>query len=137
MKAYLLAGAIVACIGAYFYGVDVTDTKWIAKTQTAINQAVADARAEEKIKQDKVNAISQKQFDDLSNINDQLNDDIISLRNRPGRRDGAGNTKADCKGTSGRELSGPDAEFLTREAARADRIRKALIACYSYADSIQ
>ena len=137
MNKYLILAAIGCAIGGYFFGVDVTDTKWTAKTQSAINQAVADARAEEKIKQDKVNAVSQNQITKLNNINSQLNDDVIKLRNRPSRRDSTGDTKTICKGASGRELSGPDAEFLTRLAARADSIREALIGCYAYADSIQ
>jgi hypothetical protein len=137
VRSYILIGSVIACIGAYFYGVEVTDTKWVAKTQTAINDAVASARAEEKIKQGKVNDILQKQINGLGDINTQLNADLISLRNRPSRRDSTGDPKVNCKGASGRELSGPDAEFLTREAARADEIREALTACYGYADSIQ
>jgi len=137
MNKYLILGAIAACIGGYFYGVEVTDTKWIAKTQTAINEAVAAARAQEKIKQDEVNEITQTQITELASIHAHMQRDLISLRNRPSRRNSARDTKTDCKGTSGRELSGPDAEFLTREAARADTIRKALIACYDYADAIQ
>lgn len=47
--------------------------------------------------------------------------DIDSLRNRPPRRVEV--IKAGtCTGVSGAELSGPDAEFLTGEAARAQRI---------------
>jgi len=137
MKAYLIVGALCACVGAFFYGVKVTNTKWIAKTQTAINEAVKEARSEEKIKQDKVNEILQTQIDDLNSINTGLNDDIIGLRNRPSRRVVPDNPQTYCKGASGRELSREDAEFLTRQAARANTIRKALKACYAYADSIQ
>jgi len=137
MKYYMLIGIVLAAIGGYFFGVDVTDTKWVADTQTAINTAVADARAEEKIKQDKVNETIQTQLDNLAVINYKLNTDIIGLRNRPNRRDSARDTKVDCKGSSGADLSGPDSEFLTREAARADKLRAAVIACYEYADSIQ
>ena len=134
---YLIVAIVIGSVGGYFFGVGVTDTKWVAKTQTAINSAVADARAEEKIKQGKVNDILQKQLDGLSDINTQLNDDIVGLRSRPSRRDSTGDTAPDCQGSSGRELSGPDAEFLTRLAARADGLREALTACYGYADSIQ
>lgn len=136
MKYYLLVGAICACIGAYFYGVKVTNTKWVAKTQTAINEAVVAAIADEKVKQDKVNEAIQIQMDSTNAINKQLSDDLISLRNRPSRRDLPRNTTVNCKGTDGRSLSEEDAGFLTREAARADKLRVALIACYDYADSI-
>jgi nucleoid-associated protein YgaU len=40
----------------------------------------------------------------------------------------------DCNGST---LSAPDAEFLIREAARADEIRIGLEACYKQYDSIQ
>lgn len=42
----------------------------------------------------------------------------------------------ECKGATGYQLSRPDAEFLTREAARADEFRAALQACYAETDSI-
>jgi len=137
MNNYLLIGAFLACIATYFFAVEVTDTKWEAKTGEAINQAVKKARADEKIKQEKINETIQTQLDSLSTINDELNSDLIGLRKREGRRNLSGNSKANCKGASGAELSKPDAEFLTREASRADRIRTALIACYSYSDSLQ
>jgi len=46
------------------------------------------------------------------------------------------NTKSICQGATGKELSRPDAEFLTREAARADKIRLGLDICYKYADEV-
>ena len=42
-----------------------------------------------------------------------------------------------CKGASGAELSRPDAVFLTRLAARGDRLQAALDACYIYADTLR
>jgi len=137
MNKYILIGSLCACLGGFFYGVKVTNTKWVAKTQTAINEAVIEARLEEKIKQDKVNEILQTQINDLNSINTNLNNNIVSLRNRPSRRVVSDNPQTNCKGASGRELSREDSEFLTRQAARADTIRSALKSCYSYVDSIQ
>jgi hypothetical protein len=45
---------------------------------------------------------------------------------------GAGAT---CSGSTGAELSRPDAIFLGGEAARADELRTALSACYAAYDS--
>jgi hypothetical protein len=62
---------------------------------------------------------------------------VASLRNRPERaaRPSTPTTSApDCKGSTGAELSRPDAEFLTREAARADGVRADLAACYAQYD---
>lgn len=57
---------------------------------------------------------------------------IASLRNRPDRvpRPAA----VTCEGSTGRELSKPDAEFLTRLAADADRQAVTLAACYERED---
>jgi len=98
--------------------------------------AVKKARENEQKKQEKVNAIAQKQYDEQASINNQLTADLISLRNRPSRRHLPDNSRAACKGTTGAELSRQDSDFLVREAARADGLRTALKACYTYADSI-
>ena len=57
---------------------------------------------------------------------------IDELRNRPERSVNSGA----CTGASGAELSRPDAGFLAGEAARAERQRNALEACYAQYDSL-
>ena len=66
-------------------------------------------------------------------INNQLANAISELRKRPGRSDQANNGQ----GCSGRALYAEDAEFLIREAARADKIRAGLAACYEQYDAIK
>ncbi len=66
-------------------------------------------------------------------INTQLVDAISQLRSRPSNPTKTINGQ-DCNGTA---LSAPDAEFLVREAARADEIRVALQACYNQYDAIK
>jgi hypothetical protein len=66
-------------------------------------------------------------------INTQLVDAISQLRSRPSNATKTINGQ-DCNGAA---LSAPDAEFLVREAARADEIRVALEACYKQYDSIK
>jgi hypothetical protein len=66
-------------------------------------------------------------------INTQLVDAISGLRSRPSS---AAKT-TDGKDCNGQALSAPDAEFLIREAARADEIRIGLQACYQQYDSIK
>jgi hypothetical protein len=66
-------------------------------------------------------------------INTQLVNAISGLRSRsssPAKTV----TGQDCNGQA---LSSPDAEFLIREAARADEIRVALEACYKQYDAIK
>jgi hypothetical protein len=65
-------------------------------------------------------------------INNQLVDAISELRKRTSRTDKTTNGQ----GGTGATLFAEDAEFLIREAARADQIRTGLEACYKQYDSI-
>jgi hypothetical protein len=65
-------------------------------------------------------------------INNQLVDAVSELRKRPSRTAETSNGKS-CNGAS---LFAEDAEFLVREAARADEIRVSLEACYKQYDSV-
>jgi len=103
---------------------------------TATIVATKKARKEEQAKQEKVNAIAKVQYDEVSTINATLANDIARLHKRERRRYKPKKSSIKCKGTTGASLSGEDAEFLTREAARADRIRTGLKACYKYADEV-
>ena len=69
----------------------------------------------------------------ITAINSQLVNAISSLRSRPSSATKTINGQ-DCNGTA---LSAPDAEFLIREAARADQIRVGLQACYQQYDSLK
>jgi hypothetical protein len=65
-------------------------------------------------------------------INTQLVDAISGLRSRSSSPTKTINGQ-DCNGQA---LSAPDAEFLIREAARADEIRVALNACYQMYEAL-
>ena len=69
----------------------------------------------------------------INAINNQLVDAVSELRKRPSR---TAETSAGSCGT-GTTLFAEDAEFLIREAARADQIRAGLDACYKQYDSIK
>ena len=66
-------------------------------------------------------------------INTQLVDAISELRKRPSRTSETSNGQ-NCNGAS---LFAEDAEFLAREASRADEMRVALDACYKQYDAIK
>jgi len=70
---------------------------------------------------------------EISSIRGQLDGSLVKLRNRPSRNP---DNSADPKGSSGAELSREDAEFLAREAARADEAVAALLYCYRMYDSV-
>jgi hypothetical protein len=83
-------------------------------------QAAADTIRKEKDAQIKV-------------INTQLVDAISGLRSRSSSATKTINGQ-DCNGQT---LSAPDAEFLIREAARADEIRIGLEACYQQYEALK
>jgi len=74
--------------------------------------------------------------DQIRNINNQLADALVSLRQRPSRTAEANNGPT-SKACNGSQLFAEDSEFLVREASRADTIRVALQACYQQYDSIK
>ena len=95
-------------------------------TQLALTQSLQEEHqaAADQIRKDKDAQIT--------SINAQLVDAISELRKRPSRAQGASNGQ----GGTGATLSAEDAEFLTREAARADQIRVGLDACYKQYNDI-
>jgi len=110
--------------------------KCTADNVTSVNEAVAADRKSEKEKQDEVDEQTQTQIREIGVINAGLLDDIIKLRKRANRKQQPSGAESLCKGATGSDLSFADAEFLTREAARADEIRVGLEACYNYADTV-
>lgn len=130
-------GTIAAVIILSYFVYKAGQNSIIAGMADTIAEEVKLARKQEQIKQEKVNAVIQKQHDELVLINNSLNNDIERLRKRPSRADMSGKPKINCKGVNGTSLSFEDSRFLIREAARADKIRIALKACYKYADTIK
>lgn len=120
----------------FFYGNNHGKKSLADSVNKATIAATKKARKEEQEKQEKVNAFLKKQYHDVSTINTDLTNDIKRLHDRESRRNLSKETDSKCKGATGRDLSKPDAEFLTREATRADRIRVGLGTCYKYADEI-
>ncbi len=122
-RANLIASAIVlgALLGLHYYdkyqAVQAVKDEYVqkskeihTKTERATQALEASSRKDKEEKDAKIKS-----------INDKLNTALISLRNRPVRtkyRELAGPIQA-C---TGRELFREDGEFLTREAARGDRV---------------
>lgn len=76
--------------------------------------------------------------DEKASIAASLELALNSLRSRAMRTiDSSGSPGAHCKGATGAELSREDAEFLIREATRADKIRAGLMACYDSIDALK
>ena len=115
---------------------NIADTKWTAKIQTERATAEADARATEQRQQEAANAITRRHTAEVSTVRRNLERALDILRDRP-ERPAVGMpeaARADCEGGTGAELFRADAEFLAREAARADEQRAGLVACYGHVD---
>jgi len=81
-----------------------------------------------------VDAIRKDKNEQIEAINNQLVSAISELHKRPNRP--SNTLSINGQGGTGRSLYAEDAEFLIREAARADTIRTALDACYKQYDQI-
>lgn len=140
LNPWMLLGALLVAIGLIFGGYAWGDTSrntwWLAKTETDKRLAVEAALTTERENHAKANAIIRQQVTEQAAIAQRLRSDLISLRNRPERTTGLPTTAgSSCKSATGAELSRPDAEFLSWEAARADEMRAGLIACYQVIDA--
>jgi len=138
---WVLLGAVLAVLGAFaagdYHGHKSEATTWAARIEGERADAAEQARAVEREKQQEINDVLRKQNEDLSGVNSGLAADLERLRNRPERPAHVPeHPRIDCPGATGADLSREDAAFLIGEAARADRLRAALAACYSYADAL-
>ena len=122
-----MIGLAVLAMGGIGYG--KYESYKLDAYKVAQAKAVHDKEVQSQEDTDKIRKAKDAQ---IANINSQLADALISLRNRPNRSQNASNGQ---NGT-GTALSAEDAEFLIREASRADQIRTGLEACYSQYDAV-
>ena len=122
-----MIGLAVLAMGGIGYG--KYESYKLDAYKVAQAKAVHDKEVQSQEDTDKIRKAKDAQ---IANINSQLADALISLRNRPNRSQSSSN------GQNGTEtaLSAEDAEFLIREASRADQIRVGLEACYAQYDAI-
>jgi phage-related minor tail protein len=105
------------------------------RLDSAYQKERANAILQAKIAQDRLQKQSEEaeraKNEQIRVVNNRLANALGELRERSSR---VSNAPENCQGTSGRELSREDAEFLVREAARADQLRAALNACYLHTE---
>ena len=135
MNPWVIVAALVTAIalGAGGYAKGRTDAN--AKWQIEIAKQAEAGRQKEQQLQEETNAIVSNLNVEKDAINARLNDALERLRQRPERLPEP--ARVTCEGATGSELSGPDAGFLEREAARADQLRAALQAAYEYIDALE
>jgi hypothetical protein len=96
-------------------------------------EEIKNAREKEHQIQDATDQIRKDKDAQINAINNQLANALIELRNRPSR-----SSQISSNGQSGTGLSlyAEDGSFLEWEAARADKLRTALEACYKQYDEV-
>jgi biopolymer transport protein ExbB/TolQ len=122
----------------------VNGWRWNSKLQ-AIIAAQTEARiaAEKKSRtleqtlQAQINAERNRKDVEINIIRSQLDTALIELRKRPARGSNVPSTTGNNSPATGAQLSREDAEFLTREAARADVMLSNYAACYKSYESIR
>jgi hypothetical protein len=112
--------------------------RWDAKMQAFLSaqaKAVAEAkdrtRAQEQSIQTAANNIRNAKDAEIKIIRDQLDTALIELRKRPSRSSNVSGYARTATSATGAELYREDAEFLTREAARAQATLADYISCYN------
>lgn len=95
----------------------------------ALATAQIQARAKEQQLVSTANKLTEKKNAELRTIRSALDAALDQLRQRPSRTD-VPSASTHCAAATGAQLFAEDAEFLAREAARADELRAALSACY-------
>lgn len=98
-------------------------------------QAVEKAREREASLQEQIEVNDEQHKAELGRVAAARDAALRRLRDRPERLPAA-STPA-CNGATGAQLSRPDAEFLTGEAARADQLRADLDACYGWVEAVR
>lgn len=140
MNPWVILAVAVAFVGNGFYwhinGGRAADIRWTARLEKERADAQAAARAKEHQLQEVYDATTKRQAARLAGVQRTLDAALDSLRDRPERPAGMPEgARSGCAGGSGAELSRADAEFLAREAARADGLRAGVEACYAALDA--
>ena len=108
------------------------------KAQTAlILKATQDARKQEQKWHDDINTLEKQHAAEVTSIAAARDAALRGLRNRPARLPDATLSARDCSGSTGRQLSREDAEFLVGFAADAERLNAALRVCQAEAEVIR
>lgn len=92
------------------------------------------ARAKEQQLSSEAAKLKEEKDAEINRISGELDAAIKRLRDRPARMPKT--AAATCKGATGAQLSGPDAEFLTRLAARADKLKAELEQCQGWIEKV-
>jgi hypothetical protein len=131
-----LIGIIVAIVMTF--GAGWVTNGWRLNTRYQAEKLAQEEsnRKKEIENQTAVDAIRKDKNEQIEAINNQLFAAVSELHKRTARPSNLSNDGQTTQFATGKQLYAEDAEFLTREAARADTIRIALQSCYAQYDQI-
>ena len=154
MNPYFILGTVIAVVGAYATGHWQGDSAGQAKVHQAWDKERAAqmaqhakdqelARQKEQELQSGADKLRQEKDHEVRNLNAKLLGITNGLRDRPDRpatnQGGVSETTSSgsaAKGCDGSELYRSHAEFLIREAARAEELRASLRQCIAQYESL-
>jgi len=131
------AVAIALVLVAFAAGWTTNGWRWSSKAQAlaaAYTQAQIAAenksRAQEQTIQAAADVERSRKDAEITIVRGQLDTALIELRKRPARGANLSGAAGTGPAATGTQLSREDAEFLTRESARANEMKAAMLACY-------
>lgn len=133
LNPYVLIGAAIALAVSFGSGFGLGHKLEKARFDEYKLEQTELTRQKEAENQNKTDEIRKAKDAIIADINNQLVNAISELRKRPSRPAEIPDNGQSC---SGKSLYAQDAEFLIREAARADILRTALEACYNQYESV-
>lgn len=126
LKYSLIALFLLAVWGIHAYdkykAVEAARTSLVLKYEKKLSDAATAARNKEQQMQKDADANLEKKNEEIQDIDRKLNTALNELRKRPKRPTNPPKDSTVAEACTGAKLYGEDAEFLAREAARADRI---------------
>lgn len=133
-----LIALVAAALVLFAAGWIVNGYRWNSKMQTyvaaqeaAARQAQEHARATEQTIRDVIDQERNKKDAEINIIRGQLDHALSELRSRAARPAALPAATGNIQTATGAQLFREDAEFLVREAARADEVVAELLACYT------
>jgi hypothetical protein len=123
---YLILAVLLFGAGWYFNGL-----RWESKYADQLERA----RDTEQALQETVDAITKDHAAEMQRIDSKYRLAIDGLRNRPERLPES--ARSACAGSTGAELSRPDASAFERYAADAELQRQGAISCYAAYDKVK
>ena len=133
-----LGAAVAALLVAFTSGWIINGWRWnntalklaVEQTQARID-AEQKSRNQERALQAAADTARSNKDAEITIIRGQLDAALVSLRERPLRGANLPGAPGACPPATGAQLSREDAEFLAREAARADAVVANLNACHA------